>query len=96
MYCGSYKQLEVDHVDPKTKISHSVWSWSEKRRGEELSKCQVLCSPCHRKKTIKDLGQKQHGLGSVTRYRHDGCRCSGCKEAKRSAMADYRRRTGNH
>lgn len=52
--CGSRQNLRVDHIDPKTKKSHKVWSWSEKRRLEELAKCQVLCLACHRKKTVEN------------------------------------------
>ena len=50
--CGSLNDLEVDHIDPATKIHHGVWSWREDRRIAELAKCQVLCSKCHLKKTI--------------------------------------------
>ena len=53
--CGSNEKLEVDHIDPKTKTTHSFWSWSDLRRNEELKKCQVLCRACHKIKTKKDL-----------------------------------------
>lgn len=43
--------MEVDHIDPDSKVSHTVWSWTPKRRELELSKCQVLCRKCHRRKT---------------------------------------------
>ena len=33
--CGSWENLELDHEDPKTKISHTVWSWGEEK--EQLS-----------------------------------------------------------
>jgi hypothetical protein len=49
--CGSWHKLQVDHIDPSTKVSHSIWSWTKKRREEELAKCQVLCCDCHSKKT---------------------------------------------
>ena len=50
--CGSWENLELDHIDPSKKVDHKVWSWSEKRRLEELSKCQVLCHRCHKVKSI--------------------------------------------
>lgn len=50
--CGSSENLEVDHVDPIRKVSHRIWSWTAERREKELRKCQVLCRPCHRKKTV--------------------------------------------
>jgi len=49
--CGSWTDLEVDHIDPATKVSHAVWSWSKPRRMRELEKCQVLCRVCHQKKS---------------------------------------------
>lgn len=53
--CNSWEDLELDHKDPSTKISHSVWSWSIERRLKELEKCQVLCRECHLNKTKVDL-----------------------------------------
>lgn len=53
-HCGSGNNLEVDHINPKEKISHNVWTWSEKKRNFELQKCQVLCESCHKKKTRED------------------------------------------
>jgi 5-methylcytosine-specific restriction endonuclease McrA len=50
--CHSTNNLELDHIDESTKISSHIWSWSDKRRELELSKCQVLCYDCHKQKTI--------------------------------------------
>ena len=52
--CGTIDNLELDHVNPDAKISHSIWSWSESRRNEELKKCQILCSKHHKEKTVSD------------------------------------------
>lgn len=49
--CGSWEELEVDHVDPATKTTHAVWSWSAARREAELAKCVVRCHDCHAAKT---------------------------------------------
>ena len=38
--CGSWENLELDHENPKTKISHAVWSWSERRRRIELENAE--------------------------------------------------------
>jgi hypothetical protein len=73
--CGGSKRLELDHIDPKSKVNHSVWSWKKQRRDAELSKCQVLCFLCHRLKTNEDRGWKTHG---EVRYQM-GCRCSECR-----------------
>jgi len=60
--CGEsdLRVLEFDHIDPTTKkesVSKMVSSkhYSIKRIEEEISKCQVLCANCHRKKTHTDL-----------------------------------------
>lgn len=53
--CGSSEKLELDHIDPSRKRNHNIWSWSDKRRTEELAKCQVLCRLCHRAKTNAQL-----------------------------------------
>lgn len=52
--CGSWDDLRLDHVDPRQKVEHKVWSWSTTRRDAELAKCQVLCFPCHVVKTNED------------------------------------------
>jgi 5-methylcytosine-specific restriction endonuclease McrA len=51
--------LEFDHLDPTTKLFHvgsRFSSVSFSKLKEEVSKCQVLCSNCHRIKTF-DTGQ---------------------------------------
>lgn len=53
--CGSTDRLELDHIDPFAKISHSVWSWRKDRRDAELAKCQVLCHECHAAKSAAEL-----------------------------------------
>ncbi len=58
--CGSWDELEVDHVDAGTKVSSNVWSWSQIRRDAELAKCQVLCHDCHKTKTYRNL-EHAHG-----------------------------------
>lgn len=57
--CGSLDRLELDHVDPKDKIHHCIWSWSEERREAELSKCQVLCHNCHLEKSISETKSRK-------------------------------------
>lgn len=50
--CGSNDNLQLDHVDARSKVSHRVFSWSAKRRETELAKCVVRCRPCHCVKTV--------------------------------------------
>jgi hypothetical protein len=61
--CGSDFKLEIDHINPKIKTTHSIWSWSEKRRNVELKKCQILCEKCHQNKTteyVRSLWKGKH------------------------------------
>lgn len=92
--CGSTERLELDHIDPKTKKSrsaHAIWSFSEKRRLEEIAKCQVLCHNCHLQKTKIDL-YPIAVCGTVTKYRHYGCRCRNCKDACAIYKREYRKK----
>jgi len=72
--CGSTTKLEFDHIDPKTKIHHSIWSWAPIRIKAELEKCQLLCAECHKDKT----GRTTHGTDQM--YKNYKCRCNLCKE----------------
>lgn len=55
--CGSTRELEIDHIDPSTKTTSKFWMMGRARREAELAKCQVLCKPCHIKKTHLEDGQ---------------------------------------
>ena len=82
--CNSTESLEFDHIDPNsktftiTKLSRISNTLVE----EELKKCQLLCKPCHRLKTIKEgrigggwnKGQLTHGSSGYKK----GCRCILC------------------
>lgn len=80
VWCGNNKQLELDHIDPATKIAHSIWSWSLQRREKELVKCQVLCRSCHKIKTAQQRTRPLiHG---TRRCYNNGCRCDLCRESR--------------
>jgi hypothetical protein len=49
--CGTTERLEIHHRDPKQKITHRVWSWSDERRAAELAKSVVLCHDHHLEQT---------------------------------------------
>ena len=74
--CGSEESLEIDHVDPKTKVSHHIWSWSKARQLVELAKCRVLCRACHQRRHA--LERPKHGRGGWDK----GCRCVECVSAQ--------------
>ena len=80
--CGSSISLEVHHRNPAEKVDHKVWSWSEKRRSEELSKCDVLCERCHVEVTA-EMVLPAHGTESRYHHKKLPCRCSLCREARR-------------
>lgn len=63
--CGSTEDLQVDHVDASTKVSHRVWSWSAERRKAELAKCVVRCERCHLKKTLRNQEGVTHQSGET-------------------------------
>ena len=92
--CGTEDRLEIDHIDPTLK-SFSIpklWSVSQKRFDEELSKCQLLCKFHHEEKSVNEHGKKRakgtHGTVSSYRY----CKCPECKAAKSAYMKEYHKK----
>jgi len=69
--CGSTNNLELDHIDPKTKKHHSIWSWSWSRIYAEVSKCRLLCYTCHKNKS--KLEQRKSDVFPGLNW------CSNCK-----------------
>ena len=88
--CGSVENLELDHIDPTTKVSHAIWSWARIRRLKEIAKCQVLCKDCHAEKSARE--KRVPIVHGTTRGYWNGCRCTDCKRA--SANYEYKRRFG--
>ncbi len=89
--CGSTIALEVDHIDPRQKVSHRIWGWCKEKREAELAKCQVLCGDCHLRKTISER-HAAHPLvhGTNRGYNTHRCRCQACKAAHAALNASYR------
>jgi 5-methylcytosine-specific restriction endonuclease McrA len=85
-HCGSWDELDVDHVDPTEKEieSNVLWRGAAARRAAELAKCQVLCKICHRIKHAPPHG-------SVGRYQGLGCRCDLCRGASAAARKAARK-----
>lgn len=65
--CGSTVRLELDHIDPSTKVNNCIWSWSKSRQQSELNKCQVLCHDCHLKKSIAYFKERFTGRPKPSR-----------------------------
>lgn len=95
-FCGSVDNLQFDHVDSLTKSFNvsSRWSYSWKNLLPEIKKCQLLCDPCHKKKT-RDIDGHKSEHGKYSMYRHGNCRCNLCKEANRLQVAEWRKRRNN-
>lgn len=100
--CGSTDNLEFDHIDPNDKSRDicDIWTLGEKLLVEELQRCQLLCSPCHRKKTIEDnyesgrYPRREHG--TLTMHRRGKCRCDLCREAFNKYRRDLRNRRSSN
>jgi len=55
--CGNTENLHFDHIDPSTKyksIGDLATSNGFDRCYEEALKCQLICSTCHKKKSIEN------------------------------------------
>ena len=90
--CGSTDSLEFDHVDP-TKKSFTIsqrWSKPWMELIKEVEKCQLLCKPCHKKKSDNEQTVRQHGDYSM--YRRGNCRCELCVKAYRKYSREYNRK----
>jgi 5-methylcytosine-specific restriction endonuclease McrA len=55
--CGTDQDLEIDHVDPRTKAFEigRIWSRKQEFREAELAKCVLRCTTHHRLKTAEDI-----------------------------------------
>lgn len=85
-FCGSTKNLEVDHIDRTQKETHAIWGWAKERRDVELAKCQVLCKTCNIKKYHTEMGWPSHGASGYRR----GCRCWQCRDGHMLKMRKFR------
>lgn len=89
--CGSTENLEVDHIDPSTKLFNIANSLHKKWEEivKELEKCQLLCKPHHIEKTNSELlGRVPVNKGVITHGKQYPaytlkCSCDDCKEYKR-------------
>lgn len=84
--CGAVDCLEIDHVDRATKSFDlsKRWGVAQATWLAELAKCQLLCEPCHKAKTVGEMTTRQHGTHAM--YRKGGCRCDECVTANTAYM----------
>lgn len=92
--CGSTFELEIDHIDPKTKeVSwKTLAGLAEAKLEKEIKKCQLLCDKHHNEKSVLDAGNKLAEHGTITMYSYHGCRCSSCREAKTEVNKRYKKK----
>jgi hypothetical protein len=91
--CGTWDNLEVDHIDPSTKEYEiaNIWRRSQYIRDHELAKCQTLCNSCHiEKSTFEQKAAKPVSHGSYKCYNKYKCRCDICVTAMRKRAKIYR------
>lgn len=95
MICGSVDRLEFDHIDPliKSKKINESYLLEINNLLAELDKCQLLCKPCHMKKSLRERGKREvaeHATASM--YINQGCRCELCCAAHTQKVRLYRMR----
>lgn len=90
--CGNENDLQIDHIDPKTKSFNISINWGKPKTTlmEELKKCQLLCRSCHKRKS--DEEQRKHEHGTWGTYRNRRCRCDECRAFVSAYMREYRKR----
>ncbi len=105
-HCGSWDDLQVDHIDPATKHEalkrprgkrRSIWSFSATDLERELMLCQALCESCHLLKTAHER-RPQPRHGTIGEYTNHHCRCVECRAANAATQRRYidkRRLAGN-
>lgn len=91
--CGSKNKLELDHKDRKKKTMRmaDLHSVSDQKLKEELKNIQLLCKPCHDKKSRDswDFGSPKPSHGTYWMYRKHKCRCDKCIEAFRARHREW-------
>lgn len=95
--CGSEEgPFHLDHIDASKKTfraadAHSV---SDGRLKAEMKNLQILCVPCHKKKTHDswDYGVNKTEHGSYWMYRKYKCRCEECVAAYKEKRDKWRKK----
>lgn len=91
--CNATVNLEFDHIDPSTKSFDVLKGFRRKEVfWKEVDKCQLLCSPCHKRKTQenRDHGRPLPTHGSYWRYRKYKCRCASCVEGNSAQIKAWK------
>lgn len=70
--CGATENLEFDHIDPATKrfsIAARIRDTSVALLTEEVKKCQLLCPPCHRTKSTREVPSTRENVSFLAEVR---------------------------
>ncbi len=87
--CNSTEKLELDHIDPSKKVSHSIFSWNEVKRNIELSKCQILCYNCHKKKSKHEhIKGEYHPKAKLNQNQVDSIRARAANNISTTILAN--------
>lgn len=86
--CGATGELEIDHINWRTKSLELGRQWAHSDFWAELKKCQLLCKGCHRKKSKIDKRERAEEEqaflhGTTYSFMKKKCTCSACEKAKR-------------
>lgn len=90
--CGSLEKLEIDHIKREDKVKPVSWMYTDKLENllNEVKKCQLLCTQCHKLKTRKEIFENlEHGTLSL--HQRHGCRCDICVGAFREYHRNYKK-----
>lgn len=79
--CGSTHELEFDHINRDEKAFDIRDNLTLNSILDELQKCQLLCSDCHRLKTANENRGFTHG--TLYAWMKKKCECQTCSEVKR-------------
>lgn len=93
--CNVTINLDMDHIDPATKIIKvsMLWTATEEKFWTEVKKCQLLCKDHHLEKTLAErFPPRQHG--TIAMYGRGNCRCNLCTAAKHEQYIKRRNSLG--
>lgn len=89
--CDATENLDFDHIDAAAKSFQLSGRWLDQEWAKvlaEAQKCQLLCKPHHREKTVEsgDVLVVDHGEGKSGKK---NCPCKPCKARKAEYMQAY-------
>ena len=90
--CVTDESLEFDHIEPELKsfdISANL-TISNPAVRDELDKCQLLCTSCHRAKTAAENSGWRHG--TVYGWMKKKCFCDECDHARQSFYSERKKK----